>query len=50
MREGALGAPFELIARRLGDYERLRTPRTAVAIHALFDGIVEHGSLRYGAC
>lgn len=41
VRQGPLGAPLQLVARGLGDEERLRAPRVAVAVEALLHGEVE---------
>lgn len=41
VRERAIGAPFQLVARRLGHQERRAASLVAVAIQALLHGVVE---------
>jgi len=41
MAQGAVGAPFDLVTRRLGDEEGLAASDVAVVVQALFDVVVE---------
>ena len=48
VRERALGAPFDRIARRLGHEERLGAARVAVLVAAFLDGVVHDAALGDG--